>query len=87
MDYFKEVNIPCWTTIQAYCQSKWNGEFTTSYSFLNEELAYLGSLLEPEIQQELGHTAKIKSAIMFINPPRFVQDMHVDGYDIKRINR
>ncbi len=86
MDYYKEVNIPSWQTIQLYCQSKWNGEFTTSYSFLGEELAYLGSLLEPEIQQELNHTATIKSAIMFINPPEFVQDMHVDGFEISRRN-
>ena len=86
MKYYKEVNIPSWEIIQVFCQSKWNGEFTSSYSFLGEELEYLGSLLEPDVQQELGHTAKIKSAIMFINQPGFVQDMHVDGFEISRLN-
>jgi hypothetical protein len=86
MEFFKEVNIPSWQAIQAYCQSKWDGEFTTSYSFLGDELAYLGSMLEPDIKQELGHTAKIKSAIMFINQSGFVQDMHIDGFDLARIN-
>jgi hypothetical protein len=86
MDYFKEVDIPSWQVIQTYCQAKWNGEFTTSYSFLGEELAYLGRLLEPDVRQELGHSAKIKSAIMFINQPGFVQDMHVDGFDPLRLN-
>jgi hypothetical protein len=86
MEFFKEINISNWGTIQLYCQSKWDGKFTTSRSFVGEELAYLGSMLEPDIKQELGHTVKIKSAIMFINQPGFVQDMHVDGFDPARIN-
>ncbi len=86
MEFFKEVNIPSWEAIQTYCRSKWDGKFTTSYSFVGEELSYLGSLLEKDIKDELGHIAKIKSAIMFINQSRFVQDMHVDGFDIARLN-
>jgi hypothetical protein len=86
MEYFKEVHIPNWATIQSYCISKWDGKFTTSVSFLNEELAYLGSLLESDVKQQLGLTVKIKSAIMFINDARFVQDLHIDGYTIERKN-
>lgn len=86
MELYKEINIPSWGTIQEFCQSKWNGKFSSSISFVGEDLAYLGSLLEPEVKVELGKDVKIKSAIMFINQPGFVQDMHIDGFTIKRIN-
>ena len=86
MNYYKEVNIGSWETIQNFCRSKWDGNFTTSVSFVDQDLLYLGSLLEPDVKRELGVDVKIKSAIMFINTPRFVQDLHVDGFDIKRTN-
>lgn len=86
MKCFEEINIPSWATIQQYCISGWNGKFTTSKSYEGKELLFLGSLLEPDIKLALGLDVKIKSAIMFINPPNFKQEMHIDGFKLQRNN-
>jgi hypothetical protein len=86
MKCFEEVNIPSWPTIQQYCISGWDGEFTTSKSYKGKDLSFLGNLLEPDIKLALGLDVKIKSAILFISPPKFQQEMHVDGFSIDRNN-
>ncbi|CAB4241900.1 hypothetical protein UFOVP71_438 [uncultured Caudovirales phage] len=86
MEYFKEVHIPSWGIIQQFCRNSWDGKFITSKNFYGKDLAYLGSLLEPDVKSQLGHDVKIKTAVMFINRPQFKQDMHIDGYTIDRAN-
>jgi hypothetical protein len=86
MEYFKEIDLPGWAEIQQYCLSKWDGAFTTARVFDGQELAYIGSIVERDIQAVLGIDVKIKTAIMFINDANFVQDLHVDGFDPERIN-
>lgn len=86
MEYFKEVNLPSWPIIQKFCRSKWDGKFTTATVFAGGDLAYIGKLVERDIQSTLGIDVKIKTAIMFINDANFVQDLHVDGFDPERIN-
>jgi len=86
MDYYKEVIIPNWDEVQQYCKSKWDGKFVSAKTFTGTELQYLGTLLEPTIQQQTGITAKIKTAIMFINEPWFKQGMHIDGFTLNRAN-
>lgn len=86
MSYFKEIEISSWDTIRQFCLSKWNGEFTTSLTFENEDLKFLGSLLEKDVRDTLGNEVKIKTAIMFINQGNFVQGLHVDGFSIERTN-
>jgi hypothetical protein len=85
MEHFKEVHIPNWEIIQKFCQSNWDGQFTTSKSFVGKNLAYLGSLLEPDIRNLTGQAVKIKAAVMFINRPQFKQEIHIDGFTIDRI--
>jgi hypothetical protein len=86
MEYFKEVELAGWTEIQQFCLSKWDGVFTTARVFDGDDLAYIGSIVERDIRNLLSIDVKIKTAIMFINEPNFVQDLHVDGFDVKRIN-
>lgn len=85
MEFFKEVNIRSWETIQTFCSSKWDGNSTIPLSIVDNDLAYLASLIEPEIMRELGSNVKVKNAIMFISPPNYTQNMHVDGYKIDRV--
>ena len=86
MDYYKEVIIPNWEEIQQYCNAKWDGTFSRTRIFTGLELRHIGNLLEPTIQQQTGVNVKIKTAIMFINEPWFVQDLHVDGFNLNRHN-
>lgn len=86
MKYFEEVNLPSWTALQEFCLSKWDGKFTTAMTFSGEDLLYIGNLIERDIISTLGFDVKVKTAIMFINEPGFVQDLHVDGFDVQRIN-
>lgn len=86
MEYFKEIDLPNWTAIQQFCLSKWDGTFTTAKVFIDDDLAYIGNIIENDIATVLGLDVKIKTAIMFINEPNFVQDLHVDGFDPARTN-
>lgn len=88
MEYFREVDIQSWPDIQQFCLAKYNslGATVPSIVFDNNDLAQLGALIEPAVKESLGVDVKVKSAIMFISAPGFVQDLHIDGYDIKRIN-
>lgn len=86
MEYFKEVNLPSWPFIQKFCRSKWDGKFTTATVFTGKDLAYIGKLVERDIQSQFGFNVKIKTAIMFINDANFVQAMHIDGFDLNRVN-
>jgi hypothetical protein len=86
MEYFKEINLPSWPAIQHYCLSKWDGTFTTAITFTGEDLAYIGSIIKRDIADMLGIDVSVKTAIMFINEPGFVQDLHVDGFDPARVN-
>lgn len=86
MEYFKEIDLPSWSLVQKFCRSKWDGAFTTATVFSGVDLAYIGKLVEYDILTVLGIEVKIKTAIMFINEPNFVQDLHVDGFDPERIN-
>ena len=86
MEYFKEIELPGWAEIQKYCLSKWDGTLTFAKVFAGQELAYIGSIVERDIYTVLGIDVKIKTAIMFINDANFVQDLHVDGFDPKRVN-
>jgi len=86
MEFYKEINLPSWPLIQEFCRKKWHGKFTTSQTFTGGDLFFIGSLLSRDIKQELGLDVQIKTAIMFINEPRFLQDLHVDGFSVERIN-
>jgi hypothetical protein len=86
MEYFKEINLPIWPAVQEFCLSKWDGKFTTAKTFSGEDLAYISNLIEHDIAATLGFDVKVKTAIMFINDANFVQDLHVDGFDIQRTN-
>ena len=86
MEYFKEINLPSWPVIQAFCLSKWDGKFTTAKVFSEEDLAYISNLVERDIANTLGFDVKVKTAIMFINQANFVQDLHVDGFNVQRTN-
>lgn len=86
MEYFKEIDLPSWPIVQKFCRSKWNGAFTTATVFAGDDLAYIGKLVEHDILAVLGIKVKIKTAIMFINDANFIQDLHVDGFDLDRIN-
>jgi len=86
MEYFKEIDLPNWNLIQKFCLSKWNGTFTTAKVFADEDLAYISNLVESNILTTLGAIVKVKTAIMFINDANFVQDLHVDGFNLARIN-
>lgn len=86
MEYFKEINLPSWPAIQKFCSSKWNGKFTTAKVFSGEDLAYISNLVEQDIADTLGFDVKVKTAIMFINDANFVQDLHVDGFNVQRTN-
>jgi len=86
MEYFKEINLPSWSTVQEFCLSKWDGKFTTAKVFDGEDLVYIGNLVEKDITAMLGYNVSVKTAIMFINGPGFVQDLHIDGFDVNRIN-
>jgi hypothetical protein len=84
MEFFKEINIANWKTVQEYCLSKWDGNITQPIIFKDESLVYLGSLIEPSIKEELNLTVKVKTAIMFINEPHSEQNLHVDGFELER---
>jgi hypothetical protein len=86
MEYFKEIDLPGWRTIQKFCINRWDGQFTTAKVFDGSELNYIGSIIERDILTVLGVKVKTKTAIMFINEPNFVQDLHVDGFNISRAN-
>jgi hypothetical protein len=86
MEYFKEINLPGWRTIQKFCINRWDGQFTTAKVFAGSELNYIGSIIERDILDVLDVKVKTKTAIMFINDANFVQDLHVDGFDLDRIN-
>jgi len=81
MEYFKETHIEDWKTIQEFCIASWNGEFTDSKVFQGAELEYLTSIIEANVAP-----FKVKSILMFINRPGFVQDIHVDGFKVSRKN-
>lgn len=86
MEYFKEIDLPGWRTVQKFCMNRWDGKFTTAKVFSGSELDYIGSIIEHDILAVLGIEAKIKTAIMFINDANFVQDLHIDGFDPARVN-
>jgi hypothetical protein len=88
MEYYREIDIKSWQDIQQFCLDKWNNldKSLPSMVFSKDDLEYLGQLIEPAVKDELGVDVSIKSAIMFISAPKFVQDMHVDGFTIERIN-
>ena len=86
MEYYKEINLPNWEKIQKFCLEKWTGKFTVSQTFQGDQLLYIGLLLKKDVKEVLGIDVKVKTAIMFINEPRFVQDMHIDGFQIDRAN-
>ena len=86
MEYFKEINLPHWQAIRKFCLNRWDGQFTTAKVFTGSELNYIGSMVESDISTVLGVNVKVKTAIMFINDANFVQDLHVDGFDVNRIN-
>jgi hypothetical protein len=86
MEYFKEISLAGWADIQQFCQRKWDGKFTTAKVFADEELAYIGNIVERDIMDTLKIVVKIKTAIMFINEANFIQDLHVDGFNVERAN-
>ena len=86
MEYFKEINLPSWPAIQEFCLGKWDGKFTTAKIFSGEDLAYISNLVGRDIANTLGFDVKVKTAIMFINQANFVQDLHVDGFNVQRTN-
>lgn len=86
MEYFKEINLPNWPAVQEFCLSKWDGKFTIAKTFSGEDLSYIGNIVQQDIADTLGLDVKIKTAIMFINNANFVQDLHIDGFDVERIN-
>jgi hypothetical protein len=87
MEYFKEINLPSWPMLQQFCLKKWDGTFNASAMiFKDRNLDCIASTIEHDIANQLGVKAKVKTAIMFINDANFVQDIHVDGFDLKRVN-
>lgn len=86
MEYFKEVDLPSWAIIQKFCREHWDGTFSTAKVFTDRDLEYIGNIVERDVSSVLGLDVKVKTAIMFINEPHFVQDLHVDGFDPARIN-
>lgn len=86
MEYFKEIEIPSWNIIQTFCMSVWNDRESGSISFNSSNLAYLNRLLRNDIIKSLGLYVRVKTAIMFTSPPRYVQNMHIDGFSLNRNN-
>lgn len=86
MEYFKEINLPNWPAIQEFCLSKWDGKFTTAKTFSGEDLSYIGNIVQQDIADTLGLDVDVKTAIMFINDANFVQDLHIDGFTVERVN-
>lgn len=87
MEYFKEIDLPSWPMLQQFCLKKWDGSFTASaLVFKDKNLNYIASIIEHDIANQLGVKVKVKTAIMFINAARFVQAVHIDGFDLERVN-
>ena len=84
MDYFKTVNIPSWKLIQDFCKGTWDGKFTKSRVFVRDDLRHIASLVTKDILDVYGVRVQVKTAIMFINEAHFVQDLHIDGFEIDR---
>ena len=86
MKYFKEIDLPSWGLIQKFCLDRWDGTFISAKLFADDDLSYIGNLVERDILEVLDISARVNSAIMFINNSNFVQNLHVDGSTINRIN-
>ena len=84
MVYFKEISIPSWGIIQSFCIEKWNGEFKSAHVFTGDELCYISDLILNDLKTVHSITATVKSAVLFINKPGYVQGMHVDGFRLDR---
>ena len=80
MVYFKEISIPSWGIIQSFCIEKWNGEFKSAHVFTGDELCYISDLILNDLKTVHSITATVKSAVLFINKPGYVQGMHAVSY-------
>jgi hypothetical protein len=85
MEYFKEIDLPSWSLVQKFCLDRWDGTFISAKIFVDDDLSYISNLVERDILEVLGISAKVKTAIMFINNANFVQNMHVDGGSVERV--
>lgn len=85
MDYYKSASLPCWKQLQSFCHSRWNGEFTLAKVYSGPEFVHIRNLVTADIKQSYQLDIKVKHAILFINPGNFIQDLHVDGFEIGRV--
>lgn len=81
MEYFKEASISNWSNIQSYCLSLLVQQSQDAIVLTDSALAFI----QESLQIDMPNTT-VKSAIMFINEAHFKQDMHVDGFNPRRIN-
>jgi hypothetical protein len=86
MEYFKEIELPSWSLVQKFCLDRWDGAFTSAKILVDDDLSYISSLVEPDILKVLGISVRVRAAIMFINDANFVQNMHVDGSTVERLD-
>jgi hypothetical protein len=86
MKYFKEIDLPSWDLIQKFCLDRWDGKFTPAKIFVDDDFDHISALIERDILEVLGISVRARAVIMFINDANFVQNMHVDGSTVERLD-